>query len=728
MKHPGKTKFIDRIDQLMSYPGIDENRLIFKKNEWLATIGSTIAITGMTILAWALVMPTLVEYGFILVSTCIIALVVVPFMRKFVEWLFFTLYLVNLLVTFYFMVKLGGLLHSAGLLFTGISILFISINLQNTRMTIFLFVVYLISLATTALLQPMLTIAPEMTSSKNLLFFTLNCLWQAGFTVMLILNNISQKKKLAEAKQAEANRLMDLDEVKTRLFTNITHEFRTPLTIILGMASLVKEKPGEWLEAGTEKIRTSEQNLLHLVNQMLDLSKLETGAMPLHIFQQDIIIQLRYLIESFSSMALSRNIQLQFKPETDHLLMDYDADKMMHIISNLLSNALKYTQEGGSVVLTAFLVFENGGQKFLIRVHDNGPGIPGEHLPYIFDRFYRIEEDSAQFENGSGLGLALTKELVKLMEGAINVESSTEKGTTFTIQLPVSNNAPLKEMAGFSDVKEKIPGFLAASNKKDHDKLADITLEESERAILLIVEDSLDLVEYLRAILENEYHLEVAANGREGLQKAFEYIPDIILSDLMMPEMDGIAMLEKIKTDQRTSHIPVVMLTAKADIASKLNGLERGADDYLSKPFNEDELRIRLKKLIELRKILRERYASMEALPKTNDKAIKVEDVFMLKIRRIMETQLDNDQFGILELCKEVGMSRAQLYRKFRSLTDKTVNEYLINFRLFKAKEMLMNTDLNVSEVAYEVGFKNLSHFSHAFTKAFGLNPSSIRN
>jgi signal transduction histidine kinase/DNA-binding response OmpR family regulator len=725
MKHLSKATISDLVDQLMSYPGIDENSLTFKKNEWIATIGSTIAITSMTILAWVLALPTLVEYGLILVSTCIIALVAVPFMRKYVEWLFFTLYLINLLTTFYFMVRLGGLLHSAGLLFTGISILFISINLQNTRMTVFLFVTYLIALTTTALLQPMLTIAPEMTGSKNLLFFTLNCSWQAGFTVMLVIKNMSQKKKLAEAKQEEAIRLEELDEVKTKLFTNITHEFRTPLTIILGMATLVKEKPGEWLETGTEKIRNNGQNLLQLVNQMLEISKLESGAMPMHIYQQDIVLQLRYLCESFGSLAESHNIKMHFSPDKDHFLMDYDADKMMHIVTNLLSNALKYTPEGGEVALSTGLLSDNGSNKFLISIKDNGSGIPFEHLPFIFDRFYRIEDEAAQFENGSGLGLALTKELVKLMGGNIGVESTVEKGTTFTIQMPVTNNAPLKEMAGFSEVNEKLAQFSRI--QKNYVKSEDLVLDESNRPILLVVEDSPDLVEYLTAILKDEYHLEVASNGKEGLQKAFEFIPDIILSDVMMPEMDGIAMLEKLKGDHRTSHIPVVMLTAKADIASKLVGLERGADDYLAKPFNEEELHVRLKKLVELRKVLRQRYASMEAFPKTDDNAIKMEDAFILKIRNIMETHLDNDQFGITKLCKEIGMSRAQLYRKFKSLTDKTVNEYLMNFRLYKAKEMLLNTDLNVSEVAYEVGFKNLSHFSRAFRQAFGQNPSGIK-
>jgi len=557
------------------------------------------------------------------------------------------------------------------------------------------------------------------------LFFAVNCSWQAGFTLMLILNNVRQKKELAESRLVETIRLKELDEVKTRLFTNITHEFRTPLTLILGMAKLVKEKPDEWLETGTEKIVNNGHNLLLLVNQMLDLSKLDSGSMPVHIYQQDIVLQLRYLCESMSSLAFQRNINLQFKPETDHFMMDYDADKMMHIATNLLSNALKYTQSGGSVGVTAG-VSSKGNKIFTLRVRDNGPGIPPDQLPFIFDRFYTISGNNGNTENGTGLGLALTKELVKLMEGIIDVESEPSEGTTFTVQLPVTNKAPIKEMSGFSDVNEAIMPEKSDGRKSKPQK--DETIGgKPENPILLIVEDSPDLVEYLSAILKNGYHIETAQNGNEGLQKAFEYIPDIILSDVMMPELDGIAMLGILKTDQRTSHIPVVMLTAKADITSKLEGLERGADEYLAKPFNEDELLVRLKNLITLRKDLQQRYASMDPLPKTEDKTLIIEDAFILKVRNIMEAHLDNDQFGIRELCLEIGMSRAQLYRKFKSLTDTTVNDYLQKFRLFRAKEMLLNSGLNVSEVAYETGFKNLSHFSRSFKEAFGVTPGSLR-
>jgi len=521
--------------------------------------------------------------------------------------------------------------------------------------------------------------------------------------------------------QRETGRLKELDEVKTRLFTNITHEFRTPLTIILGMANLIRDRPDEWIVEGTDKIRDNGQNLLSLVNQMLDLSKLESGSMPLHIMQEDVISTLRYFTATFISIASAKNIELKFLPGTDRYVMDMDHEKLFHIVSNLLSNALKYTPEGGKVELSAGFAGE-GKKEFVIRVQDNGSGIETSHLPHIFNRFYRAEGNGTQV--GHGLGLALTRELVKLLNGNITVKSEPGIGSVFSVIFPVSNLALFPEIGGQDGKTDFV--FDQSPMIENETVLMESPSIQDDRPILLVVEDNSDLVQYLTALLSGEYRINIAGNGKDGLHKALDLIPDIILSDVMMPVMDGITLLDKVKNDIRTSHIPVVMLTAKADIASKLEGLERGADDYLSKPFNEEELRIRINKLIELRRKLRLRYASMSAPPSTDDKAIHIEDAFMQKVRQVMEANLDDDQFGIIQLCKSVGMSRAQLYRKFKSLTDKTVNDYLRTFRLHKAKELLLTTDRNVSEVAFDVGFKNLSHFSKVFTEEFGKNPRDI--
>ena len=714
-----------KVDELLSYPGIDKNSLLLRKNVWLGDIGITLAIFGMTFLGWLVDLPIIIWYGITLLAFCILNILLLLFIKKNEAWIHFISHTIIIWITFYFMILLGGLLNSAGLIFTGISILFMSVNYQNDRMTIALFVSYLLSLIIIAILQPGLTPPPEMTPEKNLLFFTVNFSWQAGYAVMLIINNINQKKKISEAKQAEADRLKELDELKTRFFTNITHEFRTPLTIILGLSDLVNRKPEEWLQQGTEKIKIHGRYLLSLVNQMLDLSRLDAGAMRLQNLQQDIITHLRYISDSLLSLAQARRIDLRFETGPDHFLMDYDPERLIQVVSNLLSNAIKYVQEGGWVLLSAHLSGENH-PRMVIRITDNGPGIPADQLDLIFDRFYRIEGGEIPSEHGTGLGLSLTRELVKLMNGTITAESQPGIQTTFTVSLPVTNRAPLRNLMTVPQPDHT--GSVHADAGNDHASSGEDTNgNDPGKPVLLIVEDNPDLVLYLTAVLEQEYHIISAANGKEGLIKVSTILPDIILSDVMMPGMDGITMLEMIKNDMHSSHIPVVLLTAKADIESRLGGLERGADAYLAKPFHEPELKIQLKNLIANRRRLRERYSSMGAFPETADRSIRIEDQFIMRIREIMEKHLGDESFGIQELCNEVNMSRAQLYRKFKSLTDKTVHEYLQSFRLFKARSLLEAGELNVTEVAYDVGFKSISHFSRVFTAEFGKNPSEFR-
>jgi len=713
----------NRLTRILSFPGIGENDLTLKKNALFGNVTSSFFILCMTVLGWALNLPAIVQYGFFLLAVSFPIILVIILVKRYVEWYIFGAQMINLLVTMYFMLRLGGLLHSAGLMFTGISVLYMTINLQNARITLLLFITYLSTLIITASMQSRLIPAPELSAWKNLLFFTVNCSWQAGFTLILILNNINQKRKLADAKQAEATRLKELDEMKTKFFTNITHEFRTPLTVILGMADFIKEQPGKWLDEGVPKIKNNANRLLRLVNQMLDLSKLEAGAMPLNLQQGDIIAYLRYIVESYSSLAVSKELKLVFSSDNDAVVMDYDPEKLLQIIANLVSNAIKFCPAGGRVEVKASLPKDNRSQ-LEIQVLDTGPGIPPEMLPNIFDRFYRVETTTGSDAGGTGLGLALVKEMTRLAGGTIGVQSRPGSGTVFTLRFPVTNNAryaspepPVFKEKSLISPAEAQSKPASAKNKP---------LPNHELPALLIVEDSTDVTEYLKALTEDHYQVITAANGRQGLEKALEIVPDIILSDVMMPEMDGIIMLDRIKNDFRTSHIPVVMLTAKADISSKLHGLERGADDYMAKPFNREELLLKLRNLIEMRSRLQQRYAGMGPLLPVGDKNTAIEDQFMMKVRKLLEVNLDDDRFGIIELCRDLGMSRAQLYRKFKSLTSKTVNEYIRSFRLHKARELLLTSDLNVSEAAYETGFKNLSHFSRVFTEEFGRNPSEL--
>ena len=703
----------------LSFPGIDDNTLTIKKNIWLSSFASTFSIAVMTLLALVLAIPAIVEYGLVLIALSLPVIFGLPHSGRKYHLLLFPVQLSIILVTCYFMIRLGGLLYSGGLLLTGFSILFMSINLQNPRITLFLFIVYILTLIVTVVLEPVFSRTPELTDAQNKLFFIVNLTWQAGYTLIIIINNINQKKMLWELKQAEATSLKELDEAKTKLLTNISHEFRTPLTIMLGMARLIKEHPDEWFRKGSEKIIQNGHALLHLVNDLLDMARLEAGAMTVNCLQQDIITQLRYLVGSFSSVATEKNIELQFSPHSGEFIMDFDEDKLMQIVSNLLSNALKFTPKDGKVELSTENLLSQ--HSFSIRVKDNGPGIAAEHLPQIFDRFYRIENPLLQSQSGSGLGLALTRELITLMNGTVSVESEPGAGTQFTITLPVTNEAPLKEKMTEIETLE----FTDSAERFQINKLPP---DNTSAPVVLIVEDNRDLTEYLQHILATEYRVVSAADGKSGLEQAFELIPDIIVSDVMMPVMDGIALLERLKSDIRTSHIPVVMLTAKADITSRLTGLEKGADEYLAKPFHEKELRIRLRNLIDMRERMQQHFASLTPdAAHLQDKSLKIENEFIRKIRAFMEENIAAEEFEIQQLCRQMAMSRAQLYRKFKALTGKSVFEYLRTLRLHKAKELLLTSTLNVTQVCFDVGFNNLSHFSRIFTEEFGRKPSDFR-
>ena len=703
----------------LSFPGIDDNTLTIKKNIWLSSFASTFSIAVMTLLALVLAIPAIVEYGLVLIALSLPVIFGLPHSGRKYHLLLFPVQLSIILVTCYFMIRLGGLLYSGGLLLTGFSILFMSINLQNPRITLFLFIVYILTLIVTVVLEPVFSRTPELSDAQNKLFFIVNLTWQAGYTLIIIINNINQKKMLWELKQAEATSLKELDEAKTKLLTNISHEFRTPLTIMLGMARLIKEHPDEWFRKGSEKIIQNGHALLHLVNDLLDMARLEAGAMTVNCLQQDIITQLRYLVGSFSSVATEKNIDLQFSPHSGEFIMDFDEDKLMQIVSNLLSNALKFTPKDGKVELSTENLLSQ--HSLSIRVKDNGPGIAAEHLPQIFDRFYRIENPLLQSQSGSGLGLALTRELITLMNGTVSVESEPGAGTQFTITLPVTNEAPLKEKMTEIETLE----FTDSAERFQINKLPP---DNTSAPVVLIVEDNRDLTEYLQHILATEYRVVSAADGKSGLEQAFELIPDIIVSDVMMPVMDGIALLERLKSDIRTSHIPVVMLTAKADITSRLTGLEKGADEYLAKPFHEKELRIRLRNLIDMRERMQQHFASLTPdAAHLQDKSLKIENEFIRKIRAFMEENIAAEEFEIQQLCRQMAMSRAQLYRKFKALTGKSVFEYLRTLRLHKAKELLLTSTLNVTQVCFDVGFNNLSHFSRIFTEEFGRKPSDFR-
>ncbi len=539
------------------------------------------------------------------------------------------------------------------------------------------------------------------------------------------------KEILAQKKVVEAQKikLEALDREKSRFFTNISHEFRTPLTVISGMADSITGH-----EKAKKLIQRNTHNLLNLINQILDLRKLESGNLQTELIQDDIVRYLRYILESFHSLAEGKNIELRFSADPESILMDYDVEKMLRIISNLLSNAIKFTPKGGQVKLEVLEVLSSRfyvlGQQLKtqnlkpktlsLAVSDTGRGIPADQLPQIFDQFYQVDSSSTREGEGTGIGLSLTHELVKLLGGEISVESELGKGSTFTLHLPITQEAPLIA----ADISLPRPEILLT---EEASPVALTELKEGDLPTLLLIEDNADVVEYLVTCLQGSYDLLVARDGQEGIETALEEVPDLIISDVMMPRKDGLEVCDTLKQDQRTSHIPIILLTAKADADSRISGLERGADAYLSKPFNKAELLVRIRKLIELRRMLQSRYAAAGPLPPSEDIAVQQEDAFILKLQEIVAAHLDDETFKVPQLSEAMGLSRSQIHRKVTALTGRSLTRYVRLLRLQKAQEFLKTTDLNMSEVAYSVGFSSLSYFSRSFTEEFGVAPSEAR-
>jgi len=530
-----------------------------------------------------------------------------------------------------------------------------------------------------------------------------------------------QLKLELHQKELAAERLQEMDQFKSTFYTNITHEFRTPLTVIQGMSEELRGNiPAKKL------IQSNTQKLLQLINQLLDLSKVESGSMPLNLVQSDIINYLNYLIESVHSYAFSKKINLSFYAELEELKMDFDEEKMQSILLNLISNAIKFTPEYGKIMIVGTKIAMEGQPFFKIKISDTGIGISPKMLPFIFDRYFQIKTLDKEGNQGSGIGLALVKELTEMLNGKIEVKSEKARGTTFTLIFPISNQAKMNKL-----VKPKLSdGFFIDHNngitKSKIDRVNPVFEKEKDLPHLLVIEDNYDVIQYLNSILNKKYQIVFAKNGAAGIDKALLEIPDIIISDVMMPEKNGFEVCATLKQDERTSHIPIILLTAKATTKDKIEGLQYGADAYLEKPFNKEELFVRLEKLLELRKRLQEHYSNY-SFSSTATKSATKEDLFLQKINKIIKEHLNDELFNTPFLCKKIGMSQSQLYRKLKALTGYSIANYIRLCRLQKAHTLLETSDLKINEVAYQCGFSNPSWFTQAFTENFGYSPSELR-
>ncbi|MFK7776344.1 MAG: ATP-binding protein [Saprospiraceae bacterium] len=537
---------------------------------------------------------------------------------------------------------------------------------------------------------------------------------------------LKESQMMQEQKQLEADRLTELDNFKTRFYTNITHEFRTPLTVIMGMSDNIKNHSQE-----KKLIQRNSKNLLRLINQLLDLSKLESGKLNLNLVHQDLIVYLQYLTESFYSTAMAKNIRLVFHSEEKEVMMDYDEEKIQQIVYNLLSNALKFTPDTGKIIFHASRMEEDGLPLLKLKVKDNGIGMLPENVDRIFDRFYQGNRTDTNPSEGTGIGLSLTKELVELMEGRIEVESQIGEGTEFTLYLPIKSahvNSTVLSKDEKSLVQNDQSNLVAPVESQNEENEEAETLSVAAFPDLLIIEDNPDIIIYIKSILKNNYNIQTAKNGNLGIEKALDLIPDIIISDVMMPEKNGYEVCDILKQDERTSHIPIILLTAKSNQSDKIDGLKHGADAYLTKPFDKEELLIRLKKLVDIRQQLQLRYGNNPNAKTTSDPVDSIEDIFLQKLHEQIQIHLSDAQFGVPQLAETIDLSQMQLYRKLKALTGKTPSQFIRSYRLQQALDLLQTGNLNVSEVAYDVGFSDPSYFSRMFHKEFGKNPSHFLN
>jgi signal transduction histidine kinase/DNA-binding response OmpR family regulator/ligand-binding sensor domain-containing protein len=557
------------------------------------------------------------------------------------------------------------------------------------------------------------------------------------------INRAKLQQQLGFEKQ-EVDRVRELDALKTRLFVNMTHEFRTPLTIIIGMAQQVMDDPRANFSGGMKMILSNGQNLLGMVNRMLNLSKLESGKMTLELVQGDMVLFLRNIVEAFRSFAAKKKIQLHFLPEVDVVMMDFDPDKMQQVISNLISNAFKFTPEGGHIYFV--IRRENGSLR--IRVKDTGCGIEEKDQDKIFDRFYQTDSSSTRRYEGTGIGLALCKNLVTLMEGQISVQSppvGTRRGSEFTVILPIRQEVliagaaqhqylePFKNTPVENGTKASTTNMEAVQSATPGIEKQAVPFENIEDPLILLVEDNADVVAYIASCL-GDYQLVVAENGQEGFEMATELIPDLIISDVMMPVMDGFELCQKLKTDERTDHIPVMILSARADMDSKIEGLELGANAYLPKPFDKQELLLNIRNLFELRSKLRRYYQNLAGLADSTETKVDIpntstsEDEFVIKVREMIEANINDFNFTVEQLASELHLSHSQFGRKLAALTGFTPNHFIRNLRLKKAKELLQNQELSITSVAYDCGFNDPSYFTRVFKKELGKTPLEWRS
>lgn len=531
----------------------------------------------------------------------------------------------------------------------------------------------------------------------------------------------------AELSIQEMKRLQSLSNFKNKFFAYIAHEFKTPLTIILGISDTLRQRVrSEESMQMLDLVRYEGDNLLRLIDEMVDVTKLQDKTIVLNYQYGDLTSFIQSLTDSYMPLAYSRKIRLMFRNQGGNIFMNFDQQRTRYILSNLINNAFQHTPANGEIVVR---LEQYSDQAVKIQVEDSGEGISQQDLPFIFDKYYQ-SSSTAKSPSTFGLGLSFVKDLLDFMGGSIAAESSMGKGSVFSLVLPAKSQIPTAPLSMHQPLPADLPLYTEEQLPVHEDAPS-----------LLIVEDNPALLAFLKKILAPHFNLLTATDGQEGMKKACMEIPDIILTDVVMPLVDGIEMTQKIKTHPLTSHIPVVMLSARADIGDKLKGQQVGADAYLSKPFNTQELINSLNNLYKLQQRWKERYqllaetsspdlsmASQPAEIPFQQSSIDSTDEFMQSLLSIFEQHYTYEDFDVQQLCKIMLISKTQLYRKLATVSDKSAMELLRDYRLNKAAELIVKyPEMSTKEVAYKVGFRERTHFSTLFTKKFNQTPTQMR-
>jgi signal transduction histidine kinase/DNA-binding response OmpR family regulator/ligand-binding sensor domain-containing protein len=563
-------------------------------------------------------------------------------------------------------------------------------------------------------------------------------LWMTPWFIILILSFLATIASFINHLYHRNKIIQELSETRARLYTNISHELRTPLTLIMGSLSKILKLPeiDKEMKQPLNLMRRNSQRLLRLVNQILDYRKIEAGQMKFEPSKGDIIDFIHEEFISFISEAETKKIDISFKTDTEHLNIWFDPDKIEKIMFNLLSNAIKFTQSGKTVEVEINIdknpiekniqLGNNSSIKInnwlIVIVRDTGIGISENDLGKIFERFFQVHDHSASITGGTGIGLSVAKEMVKIHFGEIDVESTPGAGTTFYVKIPIIDQEMIDGISNVilvdkSDYVVNIQPVLQTNCGNNDSK---------DRSKILIIEDNSDMRQFISSELNKDYEVLEAIDGIDGFEKALSFDPDLIISDIMMPQMDGIELCKKVKLDERTSHISVILLTARSSHENMLEGLETGADDYLGKPFNSDELKLRIHNIIETRKKIRERYGNLLNIEPKSIAITSVEQKLIEKAIEIIEQHMDDADFNVETFSSLMGMNRVSLHHKIKLLTNLAPREFFTMIRLKRAGQLLKESGLTVTEIAYQVGFKDPSHFSKLFKKQFGMSPKEF--